>query len=318
MALSCTLIASAFTEPILEGVVLPAGVELAIRSGVIDDNTRGMIAGNFDIAEMSIGTYVQVKARGADLVALPVFPARRFLQPCIYVPPGSTYRSLADFRGARVAIPQFWMTSSVWHRGLMADEAGLTATDFTWITTNDERVEAPFGAGVTVEQICNEPLPKFFTMADSLVAGGTVDIVLAPKTLGPKTSLAPFYGDPIDAAVAYHRRTGVYPLMHTVVVKGELVRELPGLAQSLTDLFVRGRDHALAHPGTKELELPIAGVSLAETARLIDGDPFPYGRAVNEKAIAAFLAYAAAQGLANRTLSVDEAFADVTPVSAGR
>lgn len=310
MAFTCTLIASTFTEPILTGAIAPESIDLTISSGLVDDNTRGMIAGNFDVAEMSIGTYVQVKARGADFVALPVFPARRFMQPCIYFAPDAPIRTPADLRGKRVAVPQFWMTSSVWHRGVMAHDYGVGADEVEWLTTNDERVEADVTPGVRCTQIMNEPLPKFFTMADDLIANGTADVILAPKTLGAGTKLAQLFPDPIGASLDYLRRTGIYPLMHTVVVRGALLRERPEIAQPLVDLFARGKEHAYAHPGKRELELPLPGLGLDETRERLGGDPFPYGIAPNVAAIEAFLTYAEEQGLAERRVALAEAFAD--------
>jgi 4,5-dihydroxyphthalate decarboxylase len=309
MAITATLIASTFTEPILAGQITANGIDLEISSGLVDDNTRGMIAGNYDVAEMSIGTYVQVKARGADFVALPVFPARRFMQPCIYVPAGRALAEPSALRGKRVAIPQFWMTSSVWHRGVLTDDFGVAANELTWVTTNDERVEADLTPGVSCTQIMNEPLPKFFTMADDLVANGTVDAILAPKSLG-KTQLAQMFSDPIAASLDYLHRTGIYPLMHTVVVRGALVRERPELVRALQDLFVRGKEYAYAHPGKRELELPLPGLSFEETRAKLGGDPFPYGIGPNVAAIEAFLGYAHDQGLAERRVSLTEAFVD--------
>jgi 4,5-dihydroxyphthalate decarboxylase len=308
MAISCTLILHAFSEPIVSGTVDASGLDLAIATGTVDDNTRGMIAGKFDVAEMSIGTYVQVRARGADLVALPVFPARRFLQPCIYVPAAGAIASPSDLRGKRILVPQYWMTSSVWHRGLLQHEHGIAAHELQWLTTNDERVEAALPAGVRSTQLMNRPLPEFFTLCDGLVADGTADAVLAPRAL-EQTALRPLFADPVADALASFARSGIYPLMHALVARGPLVRERPAFAAELVALFARAKAHAYAHPG-RPLELPLAGMSLDETRARLGGDPFPFGRSANARAIDAFLQYAVDQGLAGRRLQVEEAFAE--------
>jgi 4,5-dihydroxyphthalate decarboxylase len=309
MALTCTLIPSAFTKPILDATIRPDGLELSLSSANVDDNSRGMLAGKFDVAEMSIGTYVQARSLGADLVALPIFPARRFMQPCILFAKGSGISAPADLRGKRIAFPQFWMTSSVWHRGIMEHEYGVPATSVEFITTQDERMEAAFTPGVSVKQIMNRPLPEFFTMFAELIENGSADVIFSPRYPDDAGGLVGLFSDPIASSLDYRKRTGVYPLMHTVVAKGSVAREYPGLARGMLALFTKGKNAAFA-AGAKGLESPLALVSLDETRTLLGGDPFPFGVAPNRNAIDAFLQFAFEQGLSSRRLTVEEAFID--------
>lgn len=310
MALTATLIPSAFSDPVLDGSVRSDELDWTLTSGNVDDNTRGMIAGKFDVAEMSIGTYVQVRARGADLVALPVFPARRFMQPCVYFGAKAPISTVADLRGKRILVPQYWMTSSVWHRGVLAHEYGVPASAVEWLTTNDERVEADIPPGVHVKQIMNRPLPEYFNLAPGLIDDGSADVLLAPKALADGHGLRTLSADGVGASLEYVQRTGIYPLMHTLVARGSVVRDRPGFARAIVELFERAKAHAYAHPGKHAIELPLAGLSLDETRAKLGGDPFPFGVAPNAKAIDAFLQYAVEQGLASARLTVAEAFID--------
>jgi 4,5-dihydroxyphthalate decarboxylase len=202
------------------------------------------------------------------------------------------------------------MTSSVWHRGVLAHEYGVPATAVEWLTTNDERVEADVQPGVRVKQIMNRPLPEYFSIAAGLINDGTADVLLAPKALADGHGLRTLAADAIGASLAYLQRTGIYPLMHTVVARGAVVREQPGFARKILDLFERAKAHAYAHPGKHAIELPLAGLSLDETRAKLGGDPFPFGVARNAAAIDAFLQYAVEQGLASARLSIAEAFID--------
>ena len=83
MPFSCSLIDSALTRPILDGAVAGNALDVTFSTATVDENSRAMIAGKYDIAEMSMATYVQARAKGLDLVAIPVFMGRRFLQPCV-------------------------------------------------------------------------------------------------------------------------------------------------------------------------------------------------------------------------------------------
>jgi 4,5-dihydroxyphthalate decarboxylase len=300
MPLSCTLIASALTAPILDGTVADPELALALETASVDENSRAMIAGRYDVAEMSMATYVQARARGLDLIALPVFLGRRFLQPCVAMAPGSAITAPGDLRGKRIALPQFWMTSSMWHRGLLEHEYGIPASAVAWVTTQPERLDVGFSPGAGVTRVDDRPLP-------ALLADGSADVIFAPRPPARDGTLAFLFADPAATALAYRERTGIYPLMHTVVVRAPLMREQPGLAAALFALFTRAKAHAYAHPGPLEIESPIAGLDFA-AARERLGDPYPFGLAANRAAIDAFLSYAKEQGLTAERVDADEAF----------
>jgi 4,5-dihydroxyphthalate decarboxylase len=310
MALTCTLISSGLTEPILTGTVAPDGLDAAFSSANVDDNSRGMIAGKYDIAEMSIGTFVQARARGADFVAVPVFLGRRFMQPCIFFAADAPIHEPRDLRGKKIAFPQFWMTSSVWHRGVLVHEYGVPVGEVEFLTTQRERMEAPFTPGVRVTQIMDRPLPEFFGMIPTLLADGTVDVIFAPKAPDDTSGLRGLFADPIAATLDYRKRTGIYPLMHTIVLKGSVVREQPGITSALLDLFTRAKAHAYAHPGKIPIESPLSGRTFEESRALLGGDPYPFGLGPNSAAIEAFLDYAAEQTLSSKRVAIGEAFVE--------
>jgi len=300
MTTSVTLIASALTEPILSGAVADPALDLELSTASVDENSRAMIAGRYDIAEMSMATYVQARSHGHALMALPVFMGRRFLQACVAYAPTAHIAAPHDLRGKRVALPQFWMTSSMWHRGLLVHEYGVAANEIDWVTTQPERLDVGFSSGVQVTRVDDRPLP-------ALIADGTVDAIFSPRPPARNGELAFLFDDPAGTAVEYRRRTGIYPLLHTIVVREPLLRETPGLARSLYDLFTRSRDEAYAHPTGTEIESPIAELDFA-AARDLLGEPYPYGITPNARAIEAFLAYAAEQGLTAEPLALDETF----------
>jgi 4,5-dihydroxyphthalate decarboxylase len=300
MPLATTLIASAVTAPILDGTIADPRLDLDLATATVDENSRAMIGGRYDIAEMSMATYVQARARGFELIALPIFLGRRFLQPCIAVAPRAGIARAADLRGKRLVLPQFWMTSSMWHRGLLVHEYGIPIDAVEWITTQPERLDVGFTPGARVMRVEDRPLP-------ALLADGTADAALAPRRPAQDGTFAYLFPDALGTAVEYRTRTGIYPCLHTVVVREPLVRESPELIPALFELFARARDHAIAHPAGEEIESPVAGVSYAD-ARAALGDLYPFGTAANAVAIDAFLGFAAEQGLTAGKLTVEETF----------
>jgi 4,5-dihydroxyphthalate decarboxylase len=300
MPLATTLIASALTAPILDGTVSDPHLDLELSTATVDENSRAMIGGRYDIAEMSMATYVQARARGFALIALPIFLGRRFLQPCIAVAPRAGIATAAGLRGKRIALPQFWMTSSMWHRGLLVHEYGIPIDAVEWITTQPERLDVGFTPGARVTRVDDRPLP-------ALLADGTADAAFAPRRPAHDGSFAYLFPDALGTAVEYRARTGIYPCLHTLVVREPLVHEVPDLIPALFDLFTRARDHALAHPGGEEIESPVAGVAFADAQAAL-GELYPFGTAANAAAIDAFLGFAAEQGLTAEKLSPAETF----------
>ena len=301
MPLTVSLMASGLTQPVLDGTIAHPDLDLSLRTGSVDDNTRGMLSGAFDAAEMSMATFVQARTRGVDFVALPIFLGRRFLQSCVAFALAAPY-SAGELRGKRIALPQYWMTSSMWHRGLLEHEYGVPATEVEWVTTQPERLDVGFTPGVRVTTVADRPLP-------ALLADGSVDVIFPPRPPARDGTLAFLFDDPIEASLDYLKRTGVYPLLHTIVVRGDRMRERPALGAALYDLFTRAKDYAYAHPEKTEIESPIAGLTFEEVRERL-GDPYPFGVRANAAAIDAFLGYAVEQGLTAERLSRDEAFAD--------
>lgn len=312
MALRCNLIPSALTNPVVNDRVPRNGLDLEVRTGNVDENSRGMLAGEFDVAEMSMGTFVLARSHGADLVALPIFLGRRFLQPCVAARAGSGIQRPGDVGGRRVVFPQFWMTSSIWHRGLMEHDTGVKSSDVQWLTTGTERMEAPFPPGVAVEKIADWPLLGFFDRVYELTEAGMADAVFFPRSPENRErgGFRYLYGDPVEASLAAYRTRGVYPLMHTIVVRGACAREDRALPQKLRALFEDAKTYAYDHPEEKAPESPIATLSFAEARTHLDGDPYPFGLDANARAIDAFLDYCVEQSVSPTRLDKRDAFAE--------
>jgi 4,5-dihydroxyphthalate decarboxylase len=115
--------------PVISGEVEISGVaprftELAAPLAPAD-------AGDFDIAEVSMVRYLDSKH---DLLALPVFPSRRFPHNCVYV-----REPAVDLYAARVAVIAPDADISVYARGMLAERYGVT----TLVDSRPDVVVAP-------------------------------------------------------------------------------------------------------------------------------------------------------------------------------
>jgi 4,5-dihydroxyphthalate decarboxylase len=68
-------------EPLMNGTVKAEGIELIpTYSHPAETFWRQLKFGEFEVAEMSMSSFLIAKSQGADMVALPVFPSRRLFQ----------------------------------------------------------------------------------------------------------------------------------------------------------------------------------------------------------------------------------------------
>ena len=304
--ISLSLVPSPLTTPLLDGTVKIEGVAVVPHAAKsVDDNSRAMLGGGFDVAEMSLATFSRAKDGGAALTGLPIFPGRRFTQPGIAVRKGSGIASPRDLAGRRVALPQYWLTSSVWHRGVLLHEYGVAPETVEWVTVVAERGEAEFPKGVRVTPREGAKIPE-------LLASGEVDAALVPRPVterGYDPAAGPGFADVAAEQRGYLSRTGIFPIMHFIVARTALLDEAPELPRVLRAAFEAAKRSALADQKARQgLELPVHGLDIDAALAVFGGDAWPYGLARNRTVLDTFFGYAQEQGLVRQKPSVDALF----------
>lgn len=307
--LTMSVIPSALTRPVLEGRVPVAGAVIhAEAAQSVNTNSLQMLDLAFDVGEMSLATFTKAREQGVPLMALPLFTGRRFLYGAVVVSESSGIRDFAQLRGRRVGLPQFWMTSSVWHRLILRQAHGIAQSEISWVTAAPERMGA-LGLPSEAHQDASGRSPQ------ELLAAGEIDAVMGPGA-GPDrgqrdTGAIRLAADPAAAARAYYERSGVFPIMHMIVMKEELANREPSLVASLCDAFEQAKE--LSREESPEGDRPIPGLSQEETRALFGDDPFAYGIQPNRKVLETFLGDVLDQGLIDRSMKVEELFAENLP-----
>ena len=122
------------TWPLIASLVTVPGHQLDWRLHATEEIfLRGMINGEFDVAEMSLSTYLLQTSRGeCRYRAIPVFVSRKFRHGSIYVRTSSGIERPEQLRGARIGVPEYQLTGNVWARGLLSDEYGVGSRDIDW------------------------------------------------------------------------------------------------------------------------------------------------------------------------------------------
>ena len=312
MKLSLSLVPSALTTPLLDGEVTVEGIEFeGLRAASVDANSRAMLNLEFDVAEMSLATFLRARADGVPIIGLPVFTGRRFVQPGIGRAPGAAIASPADLGGRRVGLPQYWMTSSVWHRAVLFDEYGIDARAVRWVTVQNERFgDGTFADGVTVERRDDATLAELLT-------AGEIDAVLFPRPIETRfepAAAVPVFDDAVAAQREAFTRTGRFPIMHFVVMRDALVEAEPDLAGRLVGGFQRAKSLALGDADRHgALEPPIHGNGAGASLELFGGDPWPYGLDANRDVLQWLIDDAHRQSLIDRPQAAESLFVAVEP-----
>ena len=295
------------TQPLIDGRVAPEGVDLTfipLRPG--ETFWRMLNHSEFDASEMSLSSYSILRSEGdTRFIAIPVFPSRVFRHSAIYLPVRSRIEKPQDLKGARVGVGDYQMTAAVWVRQLLAHEYGVMPHDIEWVTGRPVRaVRKPEGVRII-------PMPSDMTL-EGMLERGEIDAlasVMIPEGLG--TSVRRLFADFRAVETAYFKETGIFPIMHTFVLKTALYEKNPWLAISFYRAFCRARD--LAYRTIYDTDALAVGlpwvIDEMEVAHKIFGPQiWDYSIEGSRPTLEALVAAVHEQGLASRRMSVEELF----------
>lgn len=279
---------------------------------------RAFRGGEFDISELSLSSYVLKVAQGdCPYVAVPVFLSRAFRHTAIYARRDRIAKP-ADLRGKRVGIPEYQLTANVWARALLKEDHGILPSDVTWVRGGIETPGRPEKLKVQLPaSVRLEDAPETDTLS-AMLDRGELDAFVgprAPSCFGRNPQVGWFYADPTAAAQDYFRRTRIFPIMHVVGIRKELVARHPWLPVAVYKAFDAAKAMAfekLMDPSAPKVLLPFLEEQLAAARALMGPDYWPYGVAANRATLETFLAHHHDQGLSARPVRVEELFAPTT------
>jgi 4,5-dihydroxyphthalate decarboxylase len=296
------------TQPLIDGRVEPEGVDLTfipLRPG--ETFWRMLNHEEFDVSEMSLSSYTILRSEGdTRFIAIPVFLSRVFRHSAVYLRADSKIETPQDLKGKRIGVADYQMTAAVWVRGFLLNEYGVAPEDMTWVLGRPVRTIKP-PEGIKVEAMAGD------ATLEAMLERGEIDAlasVMIPKTLG--ATVRRLFANPREVERAYYQKTGIFPIMHTFVLKRRLYEENPWLAISFYRAFCRARDiayHWMYDTDALTVSLPWVIDEVEATRKIFGPQIWDYSIEGSRPTLDALMRHLQEQKLTRRPMKVEELFA---------
>jgi 4,5-dihydroxyphthalate decarboxylase len=317
-------------EPLMNGMVEAEGIELVpTYSHPAETFWRQLKFGEFEVAEMSMSSFLIARSQGADMIALPVFPSRRLFHTELSYHADSGITKPEELGGKRLGVAEYQQTAALWIRGILEHDFGVSQYKIHWYMERSEEMShgAATGfkppAGISFNRIApNKSLASTLLENELDVAHVASPWVLQTNALDRSSRIAgkgdwrkikPLFPDRMAEGARFFKKHGFLPVNHTYIIRGDIYKKYPWVPFNLYTGFVKAK--ALAREKSLE-RIPTAlffGPEYAAMTREIIGDdPFPYGIQANRAMLDTIIGYSYEQGLTPRQMKIEELFAKET------
>ena len=301
-------------RPLKEGTVRPDGIDLKVVTHMDSPTRHWRFLRNreFDIAEVSSSSYIAARDNGLPFRAIPVFPHRRFRHGFFYINTSKGITKPADLKGRKVGVKFFLNSAALWQRGILQHDYGVPFTEMEWYTELDEDIAEARLDGVRITRV-----PKGRTIVDMLVTG-ELDAVLHPDLIKPIRDRDPRVGrlfpDYKAEEEAWFKKTGIFPIMHVVGFRQDIVEKYPWVPVNMFEAFQEAKAIAMERMENPRIA-PLAWYREAweEQQEIFGPDPWEYGLTPrNRHNLETLVGYSHEQGLIKRRIPLEELFLSVS------
>jgi 4,5-dihydroxyphthalate decarboxylase len=300
------------TLPLKDGIVKPDGIDLTYVSMPYPHQTffRQLKHQEWDVSEMSMASYLWARENDYPFIAIPVFPSRKFRHSYLFTNVDSDAEHPRQLIGKTIGITEYNITAGLWLRGILKDEYGVSADKVNWLTEREDRlpVKPPV---VSIRRISPEEHLDDYLLENKIAAYFAPSLIPSFRKGDPRVRR--LFRDWKNVEMDYFRRTGFFPIMHTIVLREKIYREHPWVAMSLFDALEGSKRVAYSQLQDAELlSLVWNRQTYEEQLELMGNDPFPYGVRKNRRTLEQMIEYACDQRLIQRPMSVQDMFAEST------
>lgn len=307
--------------PLAYRQVVPEGIELNYMPLEVEEVFwRQLRNHEFDISEASLSSYTMLRSRGDDrFIAIPIFTSRVFRHAYIFINTHKGIEKPEDLKGKIIGLPEFQITAVVWLRGILQDQYGVNPQDVFWRSGGQETPGRKEKIKLDLPpEIKLEPIPenKFLSQ---MLDDGELDAMIGARDPSCLTAGSPnvkrIFDNPRATEEAYYHKTGIFPIMHTIIIKRDIYNRHPWVAVSLFKAFEKAKDAALGnylHTEALHYSLPWMHDEVERTQEIFGKDWWPYGIEKNRTVLDTFFRYHHEQGLSKQLMTIEDLFAPET------
>jgi 4,5-dihydroxyphthalate decarboxylase len=323
MSLTLSLACSPYDRilPLAYGRVLAEGIRITYLPMEVEEIFwRQLRNREFDIAESSFSSYVMLRSRGDErFVAIPVFTSRLFRHACVFINTQKGIRTPQDLKGKIVGLPEYQITAVVWLRGIFQDEYGVFPKDVQWRSGGEEepgrkeKIKLQLPPDIDLQLIAPD---KYLS---KMLDDGELDAMFTARApscfMKGSPNVARLFENYREVEEQYYQKTGIFPIMHTVIIRRDIYKENPWIAMNLFKAFCEAKDvamRALNQTHVLGVALPWIQDEIERTQKTLGADWWPYGVAKNRHVLETFLRYHHEQGLSEKLMTIEDLFAPET------
>jgi 4,5-dihydroxyphthalate decarboxylase len=318
-------------EPLMNGTVQAEGIELIpTYSHPAETFWRQLKFGEFEVAEMSMSSYLIARSQGADMIALPVFPSRRLFHTELSYHADSGIAKPEDLAGKRLGVAEYQQTAALWIRGILEHDFGVSQYKVHWYMERSEEMSHGGATGFKPPAgISFNRIPPDKSLASTLV-NNELDAahIASPWALranaldrssrtgsggGDWSKVKPLFPDRMAEGARFFKKHGFLPVNHAYIIRGDIYRNYPWVAFNLYTGFIKAKDYFNSKlVDSIPAALFFGREYLAMTQEMFGNDPYPYGVKANRRMLETLIDFSPEQGLTTKKMKVEELFAEST------
>ncbi len=295
-------------RPLIDEEVVPAGIDLnTVTMASPERHGRMLRHEEFDVCELSLVAYLVARDQGKGFTAIPVFPHRRFRHGYMVKRANCGIEKPADLNSKRVGLDTLQNSAGLWMRGILQDHYGVDLKSIEWWCQEEEDI--PFDPAPWMKL---RRVPKGKDI-DQMLLNGELEGALYPETLpsirnnSPKAAL--LFPNPQEAEIDYYKRSGIFPIMHTVVIKNDILQQNPWVAVSFLQAFQQSKEicyERMRDP--RNFALVWVKELMQEQEAIFGADPWPYNLEDNRITLEAVVRYEYDQGMIRKKYEIEDLF----------
>ncbi len=297
-----------------EGTVQPDGIELTVLTEM-DSTTRHwrfLRNEDFDVAECSISSYLVARDQGMPFEGLPVFLHRRFRHGFIFINTTKGIEKPTDLIGCKMGVKQYQSSAQLWMRGILEHEYGVPHRSMEWFSELDESIEFNPPDDLKLSRLADDK------SVETMLAEGELDALLHPDLIKPLVDKDPRVGRLFpnykQEEIAFYKKTQVFPIMHVMGLRREIVEKYPWVPINLYHAFNEAKAIAMKRMVNPRI-VPLAWYreSWEEQEDIMGPDPWQYGLGEkNRNQLEKLVGYSFEQGMIGREIPLDELLIDIS------